>query len=115
MPEMDVAREETFGPVTSLYPFDSMDEALRLANDTEYGLSAAIFTRDIDKALKFAREAEVGMVHINAPTLHDEPHVPFGGAKASGFGREGTEVDLDIMTEWKWVTIQTGAAGEGGH
>lgn len=112
---MAVATEETFGPVTSLYPFDDLGEALRRANDTEYGLSAAIFTRDLDKALRFAREVEAGMVHINAPTLHDEPHVPFGGSKSSGFGREGTEADLDIMTEWKWVSIQTDLSGEGGH
>ena len=114
-PGMEVAAQETFGPVTSLYPFDDLDEALRLANDTDYGLSAAIFTRDIDKALRFAREVESGMVHVNAPTLHDEPHVPFGGSKASGFGREGTEADLEIMTEWKWVSIQTDAAVGGAH
>lgn len=114
-PEMTVFAEETFGPVTSLYPFDSLDEAIELANATEYGLSASIFTRDIDKALRFAQQAEAGMVHINAPTLHDEPHVPFGGTKASGFGREGTEADLEIMTEWKWVTVQTATAGNGGH
>lgn len=114
-PEMTVFAEETFGPVTSLYPFNSLDEAIELANATEYGLSASIFTRDIDKALRFAQQAEAGMVHINAPTLYDEPHVPFGGTKASGFGREGTEADLEIMTEWKWVTVQTAAAGHGGH
>lgn len=114
--EMTVFAEETFGPVTSLYPFDTMEEVLELANDTEYGLSASIFTQDIDKALRFAERAEAGMVHINAPTLHDEPHVPFGGIKASGFGREGTEADLETMTEWKWVTIQsTTAAANGGH
>lgn len=111
---MDVWQEETFGPVTSLYPFDDLSDALERANATEYGLSAAIFTRDIDKALQFAHGIEAGMVHVNAPTLHDEPHVPFGGAKSSGFGREGTEADLDIMTEWKWVTIQTDQA-EGAH
>jgi acyl-CoA reductase-like NAD-dependent aldehyde dehydrogenase len=114
-PEMTVFAEETFGPVTSLYPFDTLEEALDLANHTEYGLSASIFTRDIDKALAFAQRAEAGMVHINAPTLHDEPHVPFGGIKASGFGREGTEADLEIMTEWKWVTIQSATDGVGGH
>ncbi|MCW1384347.1 aldehyde dehydrogenase family protein [Novosphingobium sp. KCTC 2891] len=113
--EMTVFEEETFGPVTSLYPFDTLEEALELANSTEYGLSASIFTRDLDKALAFAQRAESGMVHINAPTLHDEPHVPFGGTKASGFGREGTEADLEIMTEWKWVTIQSATAGAGGH
>ncbi len=114
-PDMTVFAEETFGPVTSLYPFDTLEEVLGLANDTEYGLSASIFTRDIDKALRFAQRAEAGMVHINAPTLHDEPHVPFGGIKSSGFGREGTEADLDIMTEWKWVTIQSPVDGAGAH
>jgi len=113
--EMTVFSEETFGPVTSLYPFDTLEEAIDLANDTEFGLSASIFTADIDKALHFARRAEAGMVHINAPTLYDEPHVPFGGTKASGFGREGTEADLDIMTEWKWVTIQSATPGPDGH
>ncbi len=113
--DMTVCYEETFGPVTSLYPFDTLEEAIELANDTEYGLSASIFTRDLDKALRFAHEAESGMVHINAPTLHDEPHVPFGGTKASGFGREGTEADLEIMTEWKWVTIQSATANPSGH
>jgi len=113
--EMTVFAEETFGPVTSLYPFDTLDEAIKLANNTEFGLSASIFTRDLDKALRFAHQAESGMVHINAPTLHDEPHVPFGGTKASGFGREGTEADLEIMTEWKWVTIQSAAASSSGH
>ncbi len=113
--DMTVFAEETFGPVTSLYPFDTLEEAIKLANDTDYGLSAAIFTRDLDKALRFAREAESGMVHINAPTLYDEPHVPFGGTKASGFGREGTEADLEIMTEWKWVTIQSATAIASSH
>jgi acyl-CoA reductase-like NAD-dependent aldehyde dehydrogenase len=114
-PDMTVFAEETFGPVTSLYPFDTIEEALELANDTEYGLSASIFTRDIDKALRFAQQAEAGMVHINAPTLYDEPHVPFGGIKSSGFGREGTEADLDIMPEWKWVPIPSAVDGAGGH
>lgn len=113
--DMAVFSEETFGPVTSLYPFETLEEAIDLANDSEYGLSASIFTRNIDKALRFAQHAEAGMVHINAPTLHDEPHVPFGGTKASGFGREGTEADLDIMTEWKWVTIQSAGSGPTGH
>jgi acyl-CoA reductase-like NAD-dependent aldehyde dehydrogenase len=103
---MTVCREETFGPVTSIYPVSGLDEAIERANDTSYGLSAAIFTRDIGKALSFSQRVRAGMVHINAPTIHDEPHVPFGGVGDSGFGREGTDIDIDTLTEWKWVTIQ---------
>lgn len=103
---MTVFREETFGPVTSLYTVDSLDEALALANDTQYGLSYSIFTSNINAAMQAAREANSGMVHINAMSIQDEPHVPFGGNGLSGFGREGTEADLDIMTKWKWITIQ---------
>ncbi len=104
--EMTLCREETFGPVTSIYPISGLDEALQRANDTNYGLSAAIFTQDISKAMAFVQGVHSGMVHINAPTLHDEPHVPFGGVGDSGFGREGTDIDIDTLTEWKWVTIQ---------
>jgi acyl-CoA reductase-like NAD-dependent aldehyde dehydrogenase len=105
-PDMILYREETFGPVTSVYAFDTMDEAIAKANDTDYGLSAAVFTQDISKALTVAQAVQSGMVHINAPSLHDEPHVPFGGIKNSGFGREGTDADLELMTEWKWITVQ---------
>lgn len=107
---MTVCREETFGPVTSIYPVDDFEEAIARANDTHYGLSSAIFTRDITKALQFTQRVHAGMVHINAPTLHDEPHVPFGGVGESGFGREGTDIDIDTFTEWKWVTIQLPAS-----
>jgi acyl-CoA reductase-like NAD-dependent aldehyde dehydrogenase len=107
---MMVCREETFGPVTSIYPVADFEEAIARANDTQYGLSAAIFTRDISKALLFSQRVHAGMVHINAPTLHDEPHVPFGGIGDSGFGREGTDIDIDTFTEWKWVTIQLPSA-----
>ncbi len=104
--EMEVCRDETFGPVTSLYVFDTVDEALERANDTVYGLSFSIFTQDIDTALEIAHRAESGAVHINRPTIQDEPCPPFGGQGLSGFGREGTEADLDILTEWKWITIR---------
>ncbi|MDI3261982.1 MAG: aldehyde dehydrogenase family protein [Fulvimonas sp.] len=107
-PEMTCYAEETFGPVAAVYPVDGFEQALAQANDSRYGLSAAVYTRDLDRALAFATQAHAGMVHVNAPTLHDEPHVPFGGVGDSGFGREGTEVDIDTCTEWKWVTIQTG-------
>lgn len=103
---MEVFRNETFGPVTSLYIFDDIEDAMAQANDTEYGLSFAIFTRDIDTAFRLARQAESGMVHINRATIQDEPHVPFGGQGLSGFGREGTTADLDVLTQWKWITIR---------
>lgn len=102
---MEVCRNETFGPVTSLYTFDTVEEAMEKANDTDYGLSFSIFTRDIEKALSMAQQAESGAVHINRPTIQDEPNPPFGGAGLSGFGREGTEAELDVLTEWKWITV----------
>jgi acyl-CoA reductase-like NAD-dependent aldehyde dehydrogenase len=106
--EMEVCRDETFGPVTSLYVFDTVDEAMERANDTVYGLSFSIYTRDIDTALDMAHRAQSGAVHINRPTIQDEPCPPFGGQGLSGSGREGTEADLDILTEWKWITIRMG-------
>jgi acyl-CoA reductase-like NAD-dependent aldehyde dehydrogenase len=105
-PDMTIYHEETFGPVLSLYPIDSLDEAIAYANDSRYGLSASIYTKDLTDAMRFAEEVQAGMVHVNAPTIYAEPHVPFGGVGESGFGREGTEVDIELMTEWKWVTIQ---------
>lgn len=104
--EMTVCRTETFGPVTSIYPIDSYEEGLEKANDTVFGLSSAIFTQDINKAMHFAQNVGAGMCHINGPTVHDEAHVPFGGNGESGMGREGTDADIEAMTELKWVTIQ---------
>ncbi len=104
--EMTLCRTETFGPVTAIYPIDSYEEGLEKANDSEFGLSSAIFTKNIDKAMHFARNIGAGMCHINGPTVHDEAHVPFGGNGESGVGREGTDADLEAMTELKWVTIQ---------
>ena len=104
--EMTVCKTETFGPVTSIYSIDSYEEGLKRANDTEYGLSSAIFTKDIGRAFHFARNIEAGMCHINGPTIHDEAHVPFGGNGESGVGREGTDADMEAMTELKWVTVQ---------
>jgi acyl-CoA reductase-like NAD-dependent aldehyde dehydrogenase len=102
---MEVCHNETFGPVTSVYTFDSVEEAIEKANDTEYGLGFSIYTRNIEQALSLAQQAESGMVHINRPTIQDEPNPPFGGQGLSGLGREGTEADLDILTQWKWITI----------
>ncbi|MGB5580890.1 MAG: aldehyde dehydrogenase family protein, partial [Woeseia sp.] len=103
-PEMTVFAEETFGPVVSVYPIKTLDEAIERSNDSNFGLSAAIYTQDISDAMRYVMEVESGMVHVNGSSLHDEPHVPFGGTKDSGYGREGTEEDIEAMTEWKWVT-----------
>ncbi len=104
---MTVCRDETFGPVTAVHAVENAEEALARANDSTYGLSAAVFTRSIDKALPLAQGIAAGMVHVNSSPLQDEPHVPFGGVGDSGVGREGTEADIEAMTEWKWITIQT--------
>lgn len=107
--------EETFGPVTSVYKVDSADEALAIANDTTYGLSAAVYTQNLAEAMRLAQGIHTGMVHINAPSLQDEPHVPFGGVGDSGMGREGAATDIDHCTEWKWITIQAPMAGGPAH
>ena len=104
--DMEIYAEETFGPVTSIYPIDSIEQAIEKSNDSVYGLSAAIYTTNLNHAMQYAKQIKSGMVHINSPTSYAEPHVPFGGIGDSGFGREGTDVDIDLMTEWKWVTIQ---------
>lgn len=103
---MTVCRTETFGPVTSIYPVDSYEEALEKANDTIFGLSSAIYTTNLDRAMHYAQNSGAGMVHINGPTVYDEPHVPFGGNGESGVGREGTDADIDAMTNVTWVTMQ---------
>ena len=99
--------EETFGPVLSVYVVKDYEEALALANGSQFGLAASIFTRDIDRAMHFIANARAGMVHVNSGTVQAEPHVPFGGVGESGVGREGPEFDMEIMTEWKWATIQS--------
>jgi aldehyde dehydrogenase (NAD+) len=105
---MQVFRDELFGPVACVTKADNPDHALALANDTVYGLSSAVLTNDLQLAMRFARELEAGMVHVNGTTVHDEPHVPFGGVKDSGNGREGGRWSMDELTELKWVTIQLG-------
>jgi aldehyde dehydrogenase (NAD+) len=106
--EMRIYHEESFGPVVSLIRADDAEEALRIANDTAYGLSAALITNDLQKALEFSTRLESGMVHVNDCTISDEPHVPFGGVKNSGFGREGGRSSWEELTEQKWITIQLG-------
>jgi aldehyde dehydrogenase (NAD+) len=107
-PEMRIYAEESFGPITSIIMAESADEALTIANDTSYGLAAGVITNDLQKAMDLALKLETGMVHINDTTVSDEPHVPFGGIKSSGFGREGGIYSMEEMTELKWITIQLG-------
>jgi vanillin dehydrogenase len=106
--EMRIYSEESFGPITSIIKVNSAEEALKVANDTSYGLSAGVITNDLQKAMDLALRLESGMVHINDTTVTDEPHVPFGGIKNSGFGREGGKYSMEEMTELKWITIQLG-------
>ena len=98
--------EETFGPVTSVHIVDSIKDAIAQANDTTFGLSAAVFTNNHSHAMQCVQKLNAGMVHINGSTIQEEPHAPFGGTGDSGFGREGTDVGIDELTEWKWVTMQ---------
>ncbi|KAM0329363.1 hypothetical protein ACHAQA_004669 [Verticillium albo-atrum] len=95
-PAMDLYKTESFGPSVSLFEVDTEEEALRIANDTEYGLSSAVFTEDLRRGLRFARAIETGAVHINNMTVHDEPALPHGGAKASGYGR----FNASALEEW---------------
>ncbi|HEY0339588.1 MAG TPA: aldehyde dehydrogenase family protein [Steroidobacteraceae bacterium] len=106
--DMRIFAEESFGPITSIIEAGSSEEALALANDTSYGLAAGVITNDLQKAMDLALRLESGMVHINDTTVSDEPHVPFGGIKNSGFGREGGRYSMEEMTELKWITVQLG-------
>jgi len=104
---MDLYHEESFGPVAAVIHVDNDEEAIRIANDTEYGLSASVYSRDIGRALKVAKRIESGICHVNGPTVHDEAQMPFGGVKASGHGRFGGKAAIDEFTELRWISIQT--------
>jgi vanillin dehydrogenase len=104
-PAMRLYGEESFGPVVTVVPVSGIDEAVRVANDTEYGLSGAVFGRDVPRAFDVARRLETGICHVNGATVHDEPQMPFGGVKASGFGRFGGRAALEEFTELRWITV----------
>ncbi|MCG6540694.1 aldehyde dehydrogenase [Pseudomonas sp. KSR10] len=106
--EMRLYHEESFGPVAVVLRGDGDEELLRLANDSEFGLSAAIFSRDVSRALTLAQRVESGICHINGPTVHDEAQMPFGGVKASGYGSFGSKASIDFFTQLRWVTVQNG-------
>jgi acyl-CoA reductase-like NAD-dependent aldehyde dehydrogenase/ABC-type branched-subunit amino acid transport system ATPase component len=107
-PDMRIYEEESFGPVTTVVRVKGDEEAIRIANDTPYGLSAAVFSRDVTRAFAVAKRIDTGICHINGPTVHDEAQMPFGGVKDSGYGRFGGKAAINEFTELRWITIQSG-------
>jgi acyl-CoA reductase-like NAD-dependent aldehyde dehydrogenase len=109
-PAMRIYGEESFGPVTTVIRAKDEEDAIRIANDTEYGLSAAVFSKDISRALQVAKRIQSGICHINSSTVQDEAQMPFGGVKASGIGRFGGKAGVAEFTDLRWITIETGHA-----
>ncbi|MEV7320287.1 aldehyde dehydrogenase family protein [Streptomyces sp. NPDC093970] len=107
----ELLRQEVFGPVAFLIPFDGEEEAVRIVNDTPYGLSGAVHTGDVERGVSFAKRIDTGMFHVNDGTVHDEPVVPFGGEKHSGLGRLNGETTVDAFTTLKWISVQHGRSG----
>jgi alpha-ketoglutaric semialdehyde dehydrogenase len=104
--EMRIAQEEIFGPVVSVIPFGSLEEAIEIANGVHYGLSASIYTRNVNRAFAAMRDLYTGIVYVNAPTIGAETHLPFGGTKQTGNGhREAAIAAIDFFTEWKSVYV----------
>lgn len=104
---MKLYSDESFGPVVTVIRVNGEEQAIGVANDTQYGLSAAVFSQDVSRALNVARRIECGICHINGPTVHDEAQMPFGGVKASGYGRFGGKAAIAEFTDLRWITIQT--------
>ncbi|MGZ4409355.1 MAG: aldehyde dehydrogenase family protein, partial [Gaiellaceae bacterium] len=105
----EFAQAETFGPVVALEVVDSADQAIERANATSYGLSSGIITSDPDRGLALAQRLDAGIVHVNDQPVGDEPQMPFGGVKDSGFGRFGGQAVVDEFTELRWITVQSGS------
>ena len=106
-PEMDIYYEESFGPVAAVIRAKGDDALVAVANDTEYGLSSAVFSQNINRALSVAQRIQAGICHINGSTVADEPQIPFGGVKASGYGRFGGPWGIAEFTDTKWLTIES--------
>jgi aldehyde dehydrogenase (NAD+) len=105
-PTMRIAQEEIFGPVVSVIPIESLEQAVDVANGVPYGLSASIYTRNVNRAFQAARDLYTGIVYVNAPTIGAETHLPFGGTKQTGNGhREAAIAAIDFFTEWKTIYI----------
>ncbi|MBY3219300.1 aldehyde dehydrogenase [Rhizobium laguerreae] len=108
-PAMRVYAEESFGPVKPIIRVSGEEEAIRIANDSEYGLSSAVFSRNVQRAMAVAARIESGICHINGPTVHDEAQVPFGGVKGSGYGRFGGKAAIAEFTDLRWITVEDSA------
>jgi len=104
---MDIFYEETFAPVKAIVRVKNVEEAVAIANDNEFGLSAAVYGRDTARAWQVAARIESGICHINGPTVHDEAQMPFGGVKSSGYGHFGGQAGIDAFTDTRWITMQT--------
>jgi len=105
-PNMSIARDEMFGPAVCVMPFDTPEEAIRITNDSAFGLSGAIHTKDVEYGAELAKQIDSGAIHVNAGTIDDEPLVAFGGEKASGFGRLNGRWALEEFTTLKWISVQ---------
>ena len=105
-PAMRIYGEESFGPVVAVVRVRGVEEAIRVANDNEYGLASAVFGRDVGRALEVAKRIDAGITHINGPTVHDEAQMPFGGVKGSGYGRFGGKAAIAEFTDLRWITIE---------
>ncbi|MBY5326124.1 aldehyde dehydrogenase [Rhizobium leguminosarum] len=108
-PEMRVYAEESFGPVKPIIRVSGEEEAIRIANDSEYGLSSAVFSRNVQRAMAVAARIESGICHINGPTVNDEAQMPFGGVKGSGYGRFGGKAAIAEFTDLRWITVEDSA------
>jgi acyl-CoA reductase-like NAD-dependent aldehyde dehydrogenase len=106
--DSDFAKHETFGPVVAVEVVDNADDAVARANDTTYGLSAGILTADTERGFALAQRLDAGIVHVNDQPVGDEPQMPFGGVKDSGWGRFGGQAVIDEFTELRWITVQAG-------
>lgn len=109
--DMNLYRDESFGPVVAMIRARDEADAIRIANDSDYGLSASVYTRDANRGLNVARQIRSGICHVNGPTVHDEAQMPFGGVGASGYGRFGGKAGIDSFTELRWITLES----EPGH
>ncbi|BCJ88230.1 aldehyde dehydrogenase family protein [Effusibacillus dendaii] len=104
--EMAIAQSEIFGPVAVIIPANSQEEAILIANDSEYGLSGAVFSGSLERGIQVAQQIHTGMIHVNDQTINDEPHIAFGGEKGSGLGRFNGEWSLEEFTTVKWISVQ---------